>query len=148
MSSMQPDPSAAAAQPAPLTPPAGAESVLTLEAPPAPAPVTATQAPKMAPPVKAEQVPVLDQKVEAFMGALTSAQAKSPEMEAQATAVRNMGDADVRKAAETSNRLLNAPVKALKEGGISQGSSIGKTLLELRRTVEDLDPAQATAVRK
>lgn len=148
MSSMQPDPSAAAAQAAPLTPPAGAESVLTLEAPPAPAPVTATQAPKMAPPVKAEQVPVLDQKVEAFMGALTSAQAKSPEMEAQATAVRNMGDADVRKAAETSNRLLNAPVKALKEGGISQGSSIGKTLLELRRTVEDLDPAQATGVRK
>lgn len=148
MSSMQPDPSAAAAQPAPLTPPAGAESVLTLEAPPAPAPVTATQAPKMAPPVKAEQVPVLDQKVEAFMGALTSAQAKSPEMEAQATAVRNMGDADVRKAAETSNRLLNAPVKALKEGGISQGSSIGKTLLELRRAVEDLDPAQATGVRK
>ncbi|OYO12559.1 toxic anion resistance protein [Enemella evansiae] len=146
---MQPDPSAAAAaQPAPLTPPAGAESVLTLEAPAAPAPVTATQAPKMAPPVKAEQVPVLDQKVEAFMGALTSAQAKSPEMEAQATAVRNMGDADVRKAAETSNRLLNAPVKALKEGGISQGSSIGKTLLELRRTVEDLDPAQATGVRK
>ncbi|TDO93487.1 toxic anion resistance protein [Enemella evansiae] len=149
MSSMQPDPSTAqAAQPAPLTPPAGAEAVLTLEAPPAPAPVTATQAPKMAPPVKAEQVPVLDQKVDAFMGALTSAQAKSPEMEAQATAVRNMGDADVRKAAETSNRLLNAPVKALKEGGISQGSSIGKTLLELRRTVEDLDAAQATGVRK
>lgn len=149
MSSMQPDPSmAAAAQPAPLTPPAGAPSVLTLEAPPAPAPVTATQAPKMAPPVKSEQVPVLDQKVEAFMGALTSAQPKSPELEAQATAVRNMGDADIRRAAETSNRLLSAPVKALKEGGISQGSSIGKSLLELRRTVEDLDPSQATGVRK
>jgi uncharacterized protein YaaN involved in tellurite resistance len=138
----------AAAQPAPLAPPAGAESVLTLEAPPAPAPVTATQAPRMAPPVKSEQVPVLDQKVDAFMTALTSAQPKSPEMEAQATAVRNMGDADIRRSAETSNRLLNAPVKALKEGGISQGSGIGQTLLELRRTVEDLDPSQATGVRK
>ncbi|OYO19392.1 toxic anion resistance protein [Enemella dayhoffiae] len=139
---------AAAAQPAPLAPPPGAEAVLTLEAPPAPAPVTATQAPKMAPQVAPEQVGVLDQKVDSFMTALTSAQAKSPEMEAQATAVRNMGDADIRKSAETSNRLLNAPVKALKEGGISQGSNIGKTLLELRRTVEDLDPAQATGVRK
>ena len=139
---------AAAAQPAPLAPPSGVDNVLTLEAPPAPAPVTATAAPRMAPPVKQEQVPVLDQKVDAFMSALTAAQPKSPEMEAQATAVRNMGDADIRKAAETSNRLLNAPVKALKEGGISQGSSIGKTLLELRRTVEDLDPSQATGVRK
>lgn len=152
MSNQPPFPSyqnpGAAAQAAPLAPPAGLENVLTLEAPPAPAPVTATAAPKMAPQVKTEQVPVLDQKVAAFMTALTSAQPKSPEMEAQATAVRNMGDADIRKAAETSNRLLNAPVKALKEGGISQGSHIGQTLLELRRTVEDLDPAQATGVRK
>lgn len=133
----------------PLTPPAGSgESVLTLEAPAPSAPVAATQAPKMAPPVKQEQVPVLDQKVDAFMTALTSAQPKSPELEAQATAVRNMGDADIRKSAETSNRLLNMPVKAMKEGGLSEGSSIGKTLLELRRTVEDLDPAQTTGVRK
>lgn len=133
----------------PLTPPAGSgESVLTLEAPAPSAPVAATQAPKMAPPVKSEQVPVLDEKVDSFMTALTSAQPKSPELEAQATAVRNMGDADIRKSAETSNRLLNMPVKAMKEGGLSQGSHIGKTLLELRRTVEDLDPAQATGARK
>ncbi|MDO5683624.1 MAG: toxic anion resistance protein [Propionibacteriaceae bacterium] len=151
MSNQPPFPSyggAAAAQPAPLAPPSGVDNILTLEAPPAPAPVTATQAPRMAPPVKTEQVPVLDQKVDAFMSALTTAQPKSPEMEAQATAVRNMGDADVRKAAETSNRLLNAPVKALKEGGLSQGSNIGQTLLQLRRTVEDLDPSQASPTRK
>ena len=55
-----------------------------------------------------------------------------------------MGDADIRKAAETSNRLLQQPVKALKEGGLAQGSTVGKTLLELRRTVEDLDPSQAS----
>lgn len=139
-------------QPAPLTPPAGlapgAEAVLTLEAPPAPAPVTTTQAPRMAPQVKAEQVPVLDQKVDAFMTAMTGAEPRSPEMEAQATAVRGMGDNDIRKAADTSNRLLQQPVKAMNEGGLSQGSQIGKTLLELRRTVEDLDPSQATGVRK
>ncbi|WP_278259160.1 hypothetical protein [Nocardioides convexus] len=41
-----------------------------------------------------------------------------------------MGDADIRKAAETSNRMLDRPVNALKEGGIAQGSTVGKTLLE------------------
>ena len=35
------------------------------------------------------------------------------------------------------------PVKALQEGGLSEGSKVGSTLLELRRTVEDLDPKGA-----
>lgn len=149
MSDFQPEQqSAAAEQPAPLTPPSGATETITLEAPAPTAPVTTTQAPRMAPAVTTEQVPVLDEKVDTFLSALTDAQPKSPEMEAQANAVRTMGDADVRRAAETSNRLLNAPVKAMKEGGLSQESSIGRSLLELRRTVEDLDPAQATGVRK
>ena len=82
------------------------------------------------------------------MQALTSAQTRSPEFAAQAANVRSMGDADIRKAAETSNRLLQTPVRALKEGGIAQGSKVGNTLLELRRTVEELDPSQATGARK
>ena len=36
----------------------------------------------------------------------------------------------------------------MKEGGLSEGSKVGSTLLELRRTVEDLDPAEATGTRK
>jgi len=59
-----------------------------------------------------------------------------------------MGDGDIRKSAETSNRLLQTPVRALKEGGLASGSKVGNTLLELRRTVEDLDPSQATGTRK
>lgn len=131
-----------------LAPPEGVEDPFSLEAPAAPAPVTTTQAPRMAPQVKAEQVPVLDEKVDQFMTALSTAQPKSPEMEVQAHAVRNMGDADIRKSAETSNRLLQAPIKAMNEGAISKKSQVGNTLLELRRTVEDLDPSQATGARK
>jgi uncharacterized protein YaaN involved in tellurite resistance len=59
-----------------------------------------------------------------------------------------MGDADIRKAAETSNRLLQTPVRAMKEGGLSESSDVGKTLLELRRTVESLDPGQAKGGKK
>ncbi|WP_205473139.1 toxic anion resistance protein [Nocardioides sp. SYSU D00038] len=136
---------AGAAAPAPLEPPA---ATLTLTAPEAPAAVVATQAPAMAPQVAPEVVPELDAKVEGFLTALAAAPARSPEFAAQAENVRTMGDADIRKAAETSNRMLEQPVRALKEGGIAQGSQVGKTLIELRRTIEDLDPSEATGVRR
>ncbi|MFT4288014.1 toxic anion resistance protein [Nocardioides sp.] len=136
---------AAAAAPAPLAPP---EPAFTLTAPEAPQPVVETQAPRMAPQVSPELVPELDAKVDGFLTALASQPAGSPEFAKQAESVRTMGDADIRRAAETSNRMLDQPVKALKEGGISQGSSVGKTLLDLRRTVEDLDPSNATGMKK
>jgi uncharacterized protein YaaN involved in tellurite resistance len=102
--------------------------------------VVETAAPTMAPQVEASQVPVLDDKVSAFMKQIDQAETKSPEFSAQADAVRAMGDNDIRKAAETSNRLLTTPVKAMREGGLAQGSTVGKTLMDLRRTVEELDP--------
>ncbi|HOA89262.1 toxic anion resistance protein [Propioniciclava tarda] len=137
-----PDAVAAAPEPAPLAPPAGM-AVLTLDAPAAPQAVPTTAAPKMAPPVTAQQRPVLDAKVDQFLNAVTAEQAKSPEFEAQAAAVRSMGDVDIQKAAEQSNRMLATPVKEIDRGGLSDTSKVGKTLLELRRTVEDLDPSQA-----
>jgi uncharacterized protein YaaN involved in tellurite resistance len=134
-----------AAAPAPLAPP---EDILTLTAPEPPKPVTTTQAPRMAPAVQPDAVPALDSRVDTFMQALTTAAPRSPEFAQQAEVVRTMGDADIRKAAETSNRLLQQPVRALKEGGLAEGSTVGRTLLELRRTVEDLDPSQVTGGRK
>ncbi len=123
----------------PLQPPP-AEAALTLT-PPEPAPVIAqTQAPRLAPAVPAAAVPALDAKVDGYVDSLLTAAPRSPEFEAKATDVRTMGDEDIRKSAEASNRLLQSPVRALKEGGLSSGSKIGGTLLELRRTVEDLDP--------
>jgi uncharacterized protein YaaN involved in tellurite resistance len=136
---------AAAPEPAPLAPP---EPVLTLTAPEAPKPVVETQAPKMAPQVSPEMVPELDAKVDTFLTALSSAPVGSPTFSAQAENVRTMGDADIRRAAETSNRMLDKPVSALKEGGISQGSDVGKSLLALRRTIEDLDPGQAKGAKR
>ncbi|WP_148615670.1 toxic anion resistance protein [Nocardioides rubriscoriae] len=138
-------PAAGEAAVQPLAPP---DPVVTLTAPAPVAAVAETAAPKMAPPVSAQAMPELDAKVDGFMNALTATQAGSPEFAAQAENVRTMGDADIRKAAETSNRMLDKPVTALKEGGLAQGSAVGKTLLELRRTVEDLDPSQATGTKR
>ncbi|GAB3252794.1 toxic anion resistance protein [Alteromonas gracilis] len=132
-------------QPAALAPPEGA---LDLQAPAPATAVPTTQAPAMAPAVDQAAVPELDAKVESFMSALAAAQPGSPELGRQADAVRSMGDADIRRAAESSNRLLQTPVKALREGGLSDGSAVGRTLVDLRRTVEDLDPSQASGARR
>jgi uncharacterized protein YaaN involved in tellurite resistance len=132
----------------PLQPPSGAEQALTLTAPAPAAAVTATAAPRLAPAVEASALPGLDAKVEGYIGSLMTAEPRSPEFAAKATDVRSMGDEDIRRAAESSNRLLKSPVRALQEGGLAEGSKVGSTLLELRRTVEGLDPKEATGPKK
>lgn len=134
-------------EPMPLQPPAGAQP-LVLTAPDPVQPVAATQAPKMAPKVDPAVAPALDQKVATYLDGLLSADTKSPEFAKRADDVRTMGDQDIRQAADSSNRLLATPVRALKEGGLADGSKVGQTLLELRRTVEDLDPSEASMGRK
>ncbi len=142
---------AAAAAPAdsaaPLAAPAPAP-MLTLDAPAASQAVSVTAAPKMAPQVPEAAVAGLDAKVDGYLDALLAAETKSPTFEAKAADIRTMGDEDIRRAAESSNRLLRAPVKALQEGGLNEGSKVSKTLLDLRRTVEDLDPNQAKGTKK
>ncbi len=128
-----------------LSPP---ESALALVPPPAVTTVAITSAPKMAPPVAAEAIPVLDAKVDEYLKTLLTSAPRSPEFATQAADIRTMGDADIRHAAESSNRLLKTPVKALTEGGLAAGSRVGNTLVELRRTVEDLDPSGAHGSRK
>ncbi|MDI9628622.1 MAG: toxic anion resistance protein [Acidobacteriota bacterium] len=102
----------------------------------------------MAPPVTEEQRPVLDSKVTQFMGAIMSEESGSPEFSRQADAVRSMGDADIRRAAEMSNRLLDTPINEMKTGGLSEVSKVSSTLLELRRIIEDLDPGEVGTQKK
>jgi len=110
--------------------------------------VATTAAPRMAPSVPAAALPGLEAKVQGYVEALSSTDPSSPQFSAKANDVRTMGDADIRRAAETSNRLLKMPVKAMQEGGLAQGSKVGSTLIELRRTVEELDPAGARGSHK
>ncbi len=129
-----------------LTPPT-APSSLQLAAPEAVQPVSATVAGSMVP-LDQAALPALDAKVTDYVGALMGLDPKSPEFSAKAADVQSMGNDEIRIAAETSNRLLNSPVKALQTGGVSETSNVAKTLLDLRRTVEDLDPKGATGVKK
>ncbi len=129
-----------------LQPPA--ESILTLTAPGPVAAVATTQAPAMAPRVDEAMLPALDSKVSDYLSSLSSAATRSPEFAAKADDVRTMGDAEIRAAAEVSNRLLQAPVKEIRDGGISESSTVSKSLIDLRKVVEQLDPSEESFGRK
>ena len=126
-----------------LTPP----TELTL-APPAPvAAVEPVKAGGMVP-IPAAALPALDEKVASYVDSIVALDVHSPAFTAKADDVRSMGDADIRASADTSNKLLQSPVKAMKQGPLTEGSKVADTLLDLRRTIEDLDPKQATGVKK
>ena len=54
--------------------------------------------------------------------------------------IRKLGDEDIRTSASVSNTLLDKPMAPIQTAG-SQASTVSRSLLELRRTVENLDPA-------
>lgn len=131
-------------EPLPLQPPAP----LVLQAPEPVQPVAETAAPSMAPPISEAARPELDAKVASYLDTLMTANTRSPEFAAKADDVRLMGNQEIAASAQTSNRLLQMPVRAMNEGGISPTSKVGESLVALRRTVEDLDPGQASMGRK
>lgn len=142
------DGAAAGAAAAPLAPPEEAAAFLALE-PPAPMPtVSATQAPAMAPKVDPSLVPALESKADGYVEALMAADTRSPQWSTQADSVRTMGDEDIRRAANVSNRLLQTPVKQIREGGLSESSTVSQSLLALRRQVEELDPSEPSLGKK
>jgi uncharacterized protein YaaN involved in tellurite resistance len=121
--------------------PDGADGALVLT-PPAPvAVVTATAASdavKLDPATEAQ----LDATVKAFVQSLTNLDAHSPEFQKKVDSVSALGDEDIRQSAQVSNRLLDKPAAAMSSGVFDPTSQVAGSLVKLRRTVEDLDPAK------
>jgi uncharacterized protein YaaN involved in tellurite resistance len=124
-----------------LTPP----SELTLQAPEPVKSVEPAKAGGMVP-IPAAALPALDQKVAAYVDSIVTLDVHSPAFTAKADDVRTMGNDEIRASAETSNTLLASPVRAMQRSGDT--GKVATTLLDLRRTVEDLDPKQATGAKK
>ena len=102
--------------------------------PPAPVPSVAPAEAAGLVPLTPEQRDKLDAKVEAFVADLVAQPAQSPEFSTRV---------DQLTASGLSNRFLDRPVRSMgKEDGVSTA------LVELRNTVESLDPARAGRGRK
>ncbi|HEY3716326.1 MAG TPA: toxic anion resistance protein [Jatrophihabitantaceae bacterium] len=124
-----------------LTPP----SELTLQAPEPVKQVEPAKAGGMVP-ISAAALPALDAKVADYVDSVVTLDVHSPAFTAKADDVRTMGNDEIRASAETSNKLLASPVRAMQKN--DDTGKVATTLVDLRRTVEDLDPKQATGVKK
>jgi uncharacterized protein YaaN involved in tellurite resistance len=94
-------------------------------------------------PLKQEEVSELDKRVSQFVDELAALDSNSPEFGKQVDQLTSMGRKEIAEAAGASNRFLDRPVKA-----IDKDTGIGADLTELRRTVEALDPKEATKTKK
>ena len=83
----------------------------------------------------------IDAIVSNYVRLLISLDPKSADFRAKVNAIHAMANDDIRQSASVSNRLLDKPVKAMQSGPFSQSIAVSKSLVELRRTVEDLDPS-------
>ncbi|MES2043850.1 MAG: toxic anion resistance protein [Pseudomonadota bacterium] len=103
--------------------------------------VTPTQAVGLVP-VDDEKRTQLEAKVDSFVDDLVAQDVNSPEFGKRVDAIAAMGQKEIRDAAGQSNRFLDRPVKAM-----DQETGVGADLIELRRTVEKLDPSGALTSR-
>ncbi len=118
------------------------ETKLKLDAPEALQPVAPAEAAGLVP-LKQEETSELDKRVGQFVEELAKLDSNSPEFGKNVDQLTAMGRKEIAEAAGASNRFLDRPVKA-----IDKDTGIGADLTELRRTVEALDPKEATKTRK
>lgn len=115
---------------------------LKLDPPEALQPVPVAEAAGLVP-LKTEETTELDKRVGQFVDELAALDANSPDFGKKVDQLTAMGRKEIAEAAGASNRFLDRPVKA-----IDKDTGIGADLTELRRTVEALDPKEATKTRK
>ena len=133
-------PSSSAAEPPPTSAASSTGTgTLTLVAP---APVTAVAPSQAEQAIKLDPADVarLNQMADEYVAAVTSLDVKEPAFGAKADDIRKLGDEDIRASADVSRHLLEKPSAAMENGGLAPASEVSKSLVELRRTVEDLDP--------
>jgi uncharacterized protein YaaN involved in tellurite resistance len=120
----------------------GAATKLKLDPPDALQPIPPAEAAGLVP-LKAEETSELDKRVAQFVEELAKLDSNSPEFGKKVDQLTAMGRKEITEAAGASNRFLDRPVKA-----IDKDTGIGADLTELRRTVEALDPKEATKTKK
>ncbi|MFJ2936414.1 toxic anion resistance protein [Streptomyces sp. NPDC087219] len=107
--------------------------------------------PEPVPPVRAEQasglVPIdeatrteLSRRAAEYVGSIEGLDPRSPEFAGRIGEIAGLGAGEMRSAAQQSNRMLDRTVRSLGSSGGDARSRVGSSLVELRRTITDLDP--------
>ncbi len=118
----------------------------------APQPALVLEPPKPVVPVTTEQaatsIEVPDEtarqiatSVQRFVDELSALDVHSPDFQQKVDSIHQLGNEEIRRSSEVSNRFLERPAASL-EHGIGGGSGVSQSLVALRRQVEDLDPSR------
>jgi uncharacterized protein YaaN involved in tellurite resistance len=73
-------------------------------------------------------------------GEIVALTPESPEFAARLKALEALGNDEITRSASVANRMMDRPTRAM--GALGEGSGVSKTLLDLRATVEKLDPSR------
>jgi len=92
--------------------------------------------------LKPETLQDLDLRVEHFLQAILSEPLGSEGFKSRVEGVHQLAHDDIRAAAHISNRLLEQPARSFRGGLMDENSTVSRSLLELRKTLEDLDPSR------
>jgi uncharacterized protein YaaN involved in tellurite resistance len=98
--------------------------------------------------VDAETKARITSAVGSFIDAIVKLDAQSPEFGRKVRSISKMGNDEIRRSAEASNRFLDRPTAALQQGPITQGSQVSGALMSLRKEIEALDPSRHLGRRR
>lgn len=112
----------------------------TLQAPdPVPA-ITPEQGDEMVK-LSQEERQKLNEKAQTFVTQLLLGDSHSGSFQQGTQALHNLGQDEIRQASSVSSRMLERPMNTQK-GLTGEGGKVASGLLDLRRTIEDLDPTK------
>jgi uncharacterized protein YaaN involved in tellurite resistance len=118
----------------------GGTGTLTLE-PPAPVAAVDPNRAVDSVPISAADRGRLDDLVSSYLDAVSTLDTHSDAFATRLDDITKLGAPDIRASASVSNRLLDKPMAAMSNGGLTEASSVSKSLMALRRRIEELDPA-------
>jgi uncharacterized protein YaaN involved in tellurite resistance len=85
----------------------------------------------------ADQISALNARADKYVRELSAIDSNAPDFSRKVEQLINLGRQEIVDAAGQSNRFLNRPTKL-----VDQETGVGNDLLQLRKTVEDLDPGR------
>jgi uncharacterized protein YaaN involved in tellurite resistance len=110
--------------------------------PPSAVPAVTTQQASVSARVDDATAKQIEQAVNAFVESLVTLDPHSPDFQRKVESVSQMGNQEIRRSAEVSNRFLDRPAAAIDRGPLGGGSHVSTSLVQLRRQVEELDPTR------
>jgi uncharacterized protein YaaN involved in tellurite resistance len=84
----------------------------------------------------------LDAMVADFVVAITQFDVRDPRFRQRVADIQDLGAEEIKTSAQVSSRLLARPVNTMKTGALASTSTVGSSLLQLRRQIDALDPGR------